>query len=435
MIVPPTIGIQVERPDFPPSRAFPVSGVQLQEERMALIRLQRTRSLQPVPSSIAIFDLDRVLVRGGSGRVIASMARQSGLVSRELPNSDVFYSLIDAFGDNIVVMAAARQLPLVFKGKQKSAVQFGASLVAPDLTQWVQEYAAKEIADHKAAGRGLVLATAMPAEIARPIANKLGFTAVVATEFGVDADGKFNGEINGNFVWADGKRAAIEKYASENDVDLKTSWMYSDSRNDIAVMELVGNPIAVNPDQRLERHAREQSWTIVRFEDANPGDSLIPDRAEAQRIAFKVLRPEMLPFADGLDSVDPNMPAILVAEAKNSFDYVALALTVAAIGRPVGFVRKEDLVEDLVGSLASGEMQVATGAPWDTVIAAAKAAGAAIYAVRVTGSDAVWPRDKPLPAIWNLRNPPAVTCEVTGPLDLKFRSASADAARIESATA
>jgi hypothetical protein len=279
----------------------------------------------------------------------------------------------------------------------------------------------------------------MPAEIVRPIANKLGFTAVIATEFGVDDDGKFSGEINGNFVWADGKRAAIENYVSENEIDLKTSWMYSDSRNDIAVMELVGNPIAVNPDQRLERHARERSWTIVRFEDANAGDSLIPDRAEAQRIAFKVLRPEMLPFADfefvGLDCVDPNTAAILVAEAKNSFDYVALALTVAAIGRPVGFVRNEDLVEDLVGSLANGEMQVATGAPWDTVIAAAKVSGAAVYAVRVTGSDAVWPRDKPLPAIWNLRNPPAVTCEVTGPLDLKFRSASADAARIESATA
>ena len=367
------------------------------------------------------------------------MARQSGLVSRDAVDSDVFYSLIDAFGDNLVVMAAARQVPLLFKGKQKSAVQFAASLIAPDLNDWLQPYAAEQIAKHKSDGRKLMLVTAMPAEVARPIASKLGFEHVLATEFSVDSDGKFDGGINGHFVWSEGKSTAVLEYAKEKEIDLDSSWAYSDSRYDTGLLSSVGHPVAVNPDQRLERIARESNWEIVTFDDASGVDTVVPSRAEAQQIAFKVLRPELLPFAEfdisGVESVGDERPVILACAPGNPFDWVVLALTISELGKPLGFVRSGDSPADIAQSLGNNEMQVATGSPWTSVAEAAAIANADVYVVKIEGSEAVWPHAKPLTIFWNIRNPPAVSARVEGPLRLGLTNASDDAAAIAAATA
>ena len=430
MIVPPTIGIQVERPDFPQVGPFPFSGF--------VVHLPHFRSLQHVASAVAIFDLDRVLVRGGAGRVLASMARQSGAISREPSNGDVLYSLVDAFGDNLVVMAIARQLPLAFKGKQSTAVQFGASLIAPDLNEWLQEYAKEEIARHRAEGRKLMLVTAMPADAAKPIAAKLGFDITIATQFSVDESGKYDGGIAGSFVWSDGKKNAVIEYAAANDINLASSWAYSDSHNDQSLLEVVGNPVAVNPDHKLERAAQAANWAVVKFDDESGIESMIPSRGEAQRIAFKVLRPELLPFAkfefSGLENLPADGPTIIAVKPNVTFDYVALALTLAQVGRTVGFVNSKDSWEDITAALEQGEVQVVFGGSFE---AAARAAqdGARVHALIVHGSEEVWPKDKPLPAFWNLRNPPTVTVEVTPALELALTNASDDAAVIEAATA
>ena len=411
--------------------------------RVASWPVRAIRSLQHVtevaaPNSVAIFDLDRVLVRGGAGRVLASMARQSGAISREPSNGDVLYSLVDAFGDNLVVMAIARQLPIVFKGKQSTAVQFGASLIAPDLNDWLQEYAKTEIARHRNEGRKLLLVTAMPADAAKPIAAKLGFDATIATQFSVDESGKYDGGISGSFVWSDGKKNAIAEYAQANGIDLEASWAYSDSRHDIPVLEMVGHAVAVNPDQRLARHAAEQGWEFVEFDDESGIGSVVPSRAEAQNLAYKVLKPELIPFADfafvGLDSIASDGPAIFAINPTNSFDYVALALALAKANRTVGFVTAKDSVDDVAALLAQGESQIVFSASFVTAAEVAQS-GVSVHAIKVQGSDAVWPKDKPLPAFWNLRNPPTITLEVTPAIALSLTSASDDAELIAAATA
>ena len=122
----------------------------------------------------------------------------------------------------------------------------------------VQPFAGRLFAEHRAAGRPIVLATTTPYDLVRPLADRLGLDDVVATRYGVDADGTLRRHARtGPFVWAAGKLAAVRAWADEHDVDLKESYAYSDSFYDAPLLSAVGHP-----DRRQPRPA-----------DGRPGDA------------------------------------------------------------------------------------------------------------------------------------------------------------------
>ncbi len=89
---------------------------------------------------------------------------------------------------------------------------------AEELADAVLPYAHAIIDDHRAAGRPLVLATTTPDDMIRPLAERLGFDDVVATRYGVDGDGRYDGTIDGEFVWGRGKLAAVRAWAEAGGV-------------------------------------------------------------------------------------------------------------------------------------------------------------------------------------------------------------------------
>ena len=102
-----------------------------------------------------------------------------------------------------------------------------------------------------------MLATTTPDDMIRPLADRLGFDDVVATRYGVDGDGRYDGTIDGEFVWGKGKlRGGAGLGRRAGGVDLDESWAYSDSYYDDPLLGAVGHPVAVNPDPRLWRWPR-----------------------------------------------------------------------------------------------------------------------------------------------------------------------------------
>src|SRR5205823_10788471 len=106
-----------------------------------------------------------------------------------------------------------------------------------------QPFAAGLFAQHRASGRPLVLATTTPYDLVEPLADALGFDDVVATRYGVDADGTYDGTVAGPFVWSAGKLAAVRQWAADHGVDLGQSWFYSDSVYDTPLLAAVGHPV------------------------------------------------------------------------------------------------------------------------------------------------------------------------------------------------
>ena len=88
----------------------------------------------------------------------------------------------------------------------------------------------------------------------------------IGTRYAVGEDGLMTGELDGPFMYGEGKVEAMRRFADEHDIYLEASWAYSDSASDLPMLRAVGIPVAVNPDPELARVAQEEGWRLMRFE-------------------------------------------------------------------------------------------------------------------------------------------------------------------------
>src|SRR5687767_14620036 len=191
----------------------------------------------------------RFLYRRGelSPRMFAKAMYWSGLYKLAVLDMDaVFTKLIkDLEGDSEAEMIA------------KCEIWYRAH-VAPE----VAPAARVAVEHHRQAGDLIVLATGSTQYAARPVAHGMGIEHVLSSELEV-ADGVFTGRPAA-LCFGHHKVALAERWAERHGVDLAASTFYSDSYNDLPMLERVGTAIAVNPDARLRRHARRRGWPAPR---------------------------------------------------------------------------------------------------------------------------------------------------------------------------
>ncbi|MGH9135267.1 MAG: HAD-IB family hydrolase [Ilumatobacteraceae bacterium] len=424
----------------------------------------------------AFFDLDRTLLAGASGEVFSGAMRAAGLVSRSIPGERLLYRVFNAIGETLPSMALARQAVALSKGHERTAVQAAAESVAAQLAAMVQPFADSVFAGHRDAGRPLVLATTTPYDLVKPFADLIGLDDVVATRWGVNADGTYDGTLAGPFVWSSGKLTAVRGWAEQHDVDLGESYAYSDSVYDVPLLSAVAFPIVVNPDPRMALMAAARRWPVLNL-DVSPGVMKIPVVGlELQKLAMQFSRPAFAPYArfdiDGADRVPQSGPAILVANHRSYFDTMAISMLIAKTGRTVRFLGKKEVFDaPVVGQLAAamGGIRVDRGTGSDEPLQAAADAlaggemvalmpqgtiprgpaffdpelkgrwgaarlaqltGAPVIPVGLWGTEKVWPRASRLPNVLNLTDPPVVQIRVGDRVELKHRSLDADTKRI-----
>lgn len=430
----------------------------------------------PRVKSAAFFDLDRTLLVGASGSVFSEAMRDAGLVTQSIPGEKALYELFNRIGETLPSMALARQAASLAKGRSRDDVRRVAETVAPRLLALVPPFARRVIESHREAGRLLVMATTTPIDLVEPLARALGFDDVVATRYGVRSDGTYDGTIEGRFVWSIGKLESVRDWAHANDVDLRSSYAYSDSVYDTPLLSAVGHPTAVNPDPRMMLVAAARRWPVLHF-DVPAGVAKIPVvNMELQRLLLQLARPTFIPFAnfdiDGTDLIPADGPAIICGNHRSYFDVMAIAVTVARTGRPVRFLGKKEVFDaPVVGQLATalGGIRVDRGTGSDEPLRAAAEAlaagelvaimpegtiprgpaffepvlkgrwGAATLAMQAKvpvvpvglwGTELVWPRSSRLPNLLNVTNPPTVRVRVGEPLQLRGKTVDANTKRI-----
>jgi putative phosphoserine phosphatase/1-acylglycerol-3-phosphate O-acyltransferase len=416
-----------------------------------------------VPRAAAFFDLDRTLLVGASGPVFSAALREAGVIpNRTIPGEKALYRIFDVFGENLASMALTRQAARVATGWSADAVVAAATEAAKLLSGAVAPYARQIMDEHRAAGRPVVLATTSPFDMVKPFADELGLDDVIATTYGRDAEGKYDGSIVGSFVWGTGKLDAVKAWAAAHDVDLRESWAYSDSIFDVPLLSAVGNPTAVNPDPQLRIFAAVRRWPSIHL-DKPPG---VPKVLGVE--PWQAVRPFMSPLAfpyarfdiEGSDLIPKEGPGIVVANHRSYFDTAAVALTVAPSGRALRFLGKKEVFDaPVVGQLARsmGGIRVdrGTGSEEPLKLAAraleagevvalmpqgtiprgraffepelkgrwgaarlARMTGAPIIPLGLWGTERVWPRSSRLPNVVNVTNPPLVRTRVGAPFVL-----------------
>ena len=122
------------------------------------------------------------------------------------------------------------------------------------------------IAQHKAMGHTLMVITATNSFVTRPIVTAFGIDNLIATEPKIE-NGRYTREIDGVPSFKEGKVTRLKTWLEDNNETLEESYFYSDSHNDLPLLELVTTPIAVDPDEKLRAAAQANGWDIISLID------------------------------------------------------------------------------------------------------------------------------------------------------------------------
>lgn len=228
----------------------------------------RTPARRPVA---AFFDLDKTIIATSSAYAFGKEFMHNGLIT---PADALQISLAKAtymmMGQTSEQMDSSRdQLTAMVRGWKVDEVEHIVHETLHTVVTPAIYAEARELIDfHKAAGHTVVIISASAETLVRPIAEELGVDVIAATELEV-IDGEFTGEIL-HYRKGPAKAEAVLDIAEELGIALEDSFAYSDSATDIPMLELVGHPVAVNPDRPLKKHALENSWDIRAFKDPVP---------------------------------------------------------------------------------------------------------------------------------------------------------------------
>lgn len=223
--------------------------------------------LYTMTKAAAFFDLDRTLISGASVLPLGVAAFRQGFATKSEMVSWAFDAIrFKILGDKDGSTAEdTRQDFLVrIAGVPVAAMQELEAAVTPGLVARVRPESRGLLAMHHDHDRDTWIVSASPQILVEPLAASLGMTGAIGTK-GEIVDGHFTGNLDGPFVYGQGKAEAIEKLASDRGYDLALCYGYSDSISDLPMLNLVGHPVAVNPDSELHDEARRRGWPVVIF--------------------------------------------------------------------------------------------------------------------------------------------------------------------------
>jgi HAD superfamily hydrolase (TIGR01490 family) len=218
---------------------------------------------------LALFDLDGTLIAKDSdhafGEFLVELGWADGMAFKR--DNDFFYQQyvagtldIDAY-----VEFATRPWRDRSEDEQRSAI---ARFMREQMQPAIGAAARSLVRAHLAAGDRVAIATSTNEFITRPIADAFGVATLIATQLERDAHGRVTGRIRGVPSLRAGKVIRVQQWLAAEGLrlsDFEASVFYSDSTNDLPLLELVSEPVATNPSAALEAIARERGWRILRL--------------------------------------------------------------------------------------------------------------------------------------------------------------------------
>ena len=213
--------------------------------------------------ALAIFDLDNTLIGGDSDYLWGRFVCEQGLVdgAEFAATNDRFYEDYKSGDLDIDAYLRFALGPLKDQPPERLA-EWHQRFMRDKINPIMLPKAERLIANHRQRGDDLLIITATNAFITRPIAEALGIPELLACE-GEVVDGRYTGEPSGIPSFGEGKVTRLQQWLATRDISLDGAYFYSDSHNDLPLLELIDKPVAVDPDETLLAHARSKGWPVI----------------------------------------------------------------------------------------------------------------------------------------------------------------------------
>ncbi|MBT7236994.1 MAG: HAD family hydrolase [Gammaproteobacteria bacterium] len=214
-------------------------------------------------SKLTIFDLDNTLLAGDSDRAWGQYIVEKKIVSDAfLVESEKFYNSYYE-GDLDIDGFLAFCLKPLTENKLSELLELREGFIEDKIKPMMLEEAIRTVEQKKIEGP-VIIATATNSFVTRPIADLFKIKDLIATEF-VIRDNEFTGEVDGIPCFREGKVKKVEEWVEANGYDLSSATFYSDSFNDLPLLEKVETAIVVDGDDKLIEQAKNNDWECISF--------------------------------------------------------------------------------------------------------------------------------------------------------------------------
>jgi HAD superfamily hydrolase (TIGR01490 family) len=216
---------------------------------------------------LALFDLDNTLIAGDSDYLWGCFLVEQGIVDGKLYESENqrFYDLYK-IGELDIHEFLDFQLKPLAQHSMGTLEQWRSQYIEEKITPILLSKAQALIEQHRQQQDTLVVITATNRFITSPIAELYNIQHLLATEPEIINE-RYSGGVTGVPCFQDGKVEHLESWLETNRQTLDDSWFYSDSHNDLPLLNRVSHPVAVDPDEILKHHAEEHGWPVISLRD------------------------------------------------------------------------------------------------------------------------------------------------------------------------
>lgn len=213
--------------------------------------------------SLAIFDLDNTLLGGDSDHSWGEFLCEKGIVDRTLYQqaNDRFFEQYQQGTLDIYEFLNFALQPLS-QHPRETLQQLHQQFMDEKIKGMILPAAEALLQHHREQGDFLLIITATNLFVTQPIAQRLGVDEILATN-PEEVNGQYTGKVAGTPCFQEGKVERLNHWLKETGHNLNNSYFYSDSYNDLPLLQKVDHPVAVNPDERLQQHAVELGWSIL----------------------------------------------------------------------------------------------------------------------------------------------------------------------------
>jgi HAD superfamily hydrolase (TIGR01490 family) len=230
---------------------------------------------RPMPRVGAFFDMDKTLIAENSASLYMRYRYQRGEISG--------FELLKGIGAYLQYKLGildirnwTKTMMVQFRGQSEAELEAEAKAWFEELVaQTIYPEAEELVRKHEADGHVVAIVSGATKFVVRPLARRLGIEHLLYTRLEVEG-GCFTGRVIEPICFEEGKIYWLQQFIEEHGIDLAKSWFYTDSITDLPLLDLVGHPVATNPDPLLYRAAVRRRWPVRFFEPPPDGSRSFP---------------------------------------------------------------------------------------------------------------------------------------------------------------